>query len=106
MQTIAVIGCGAISESVARYLAEYEDVDIVATVIEPGMDARARELFGEHVEIAYDAGSLSAAVDLAVDCAGHPALKQHGEAFLSRGIDLVTVHYDRQIRISRMQKKA
>jgi len=91
MQTIAIIGCGAIGEAVAGYLAEYDDIDIGVAIIEEGMDSRAREVFGEDVEIVHKIDAVSTEVDLAVDCAGHPALRQHGEAVLSRGINLVSV---------------
>ena len=91
MQTILIIGCGAVGEAVAAYLAEYEDVVIGAAIINPGSEPRARDLFGQDVEIAYSVDDLATQVDLAADCAGHPALRQHGEAILSRGINLVTV---------------
>ncbi len=91
MQTIAVIGCGAIGEAVAGYLADQQNVEIGVAIIEPGMDSRARDVFGEGVEIASDFGEISTQVDLVVDCAGHPALRQHGEAILSRGTDLISV---------------
>jgi len=91
MQTIAIIGCGAIGEAVAAYLAEHADVVIGAAIIEPGMESRARDLFGHDVEIAYSVDDLATQVDLAADCAGHPALRQHGEAVLARGINLISV---------------
>lgn len=91
MQTIAIIGCGAIGEAVARYLDDQEGVEIAVAIIERGMDSRAREVFGDNVEIAYEVDGVSTDVDLAADCAGHPALRQHGAALLSRGIDLVSV---------------
>jgi aspartate dehydrogenase len=91
MQSIAIIGCGAIGEAVARYLADHDGITIVTAIIEQGMDARARDMFGEDVQIAYDAGELTLPIDLAADCAGHQALRQHGEAILRRGVDLVTV---------------
>ena len=91
MQTIAIVGCGAIAEAVAGYLAEQDAVAIGVAIIEPGTDSRAHEVFGDAVEIVHGIDALSTRADLAVDCAGHPALKQHGEAILSRGIDLVSV---------------
>jgi len=89
-QTIAIIGCGAIGEAVAGYLADHDVLPDVA-IIEPGMDSRARKVFGESVEIANSIDEVTAPVDLAVDCAGHPALRQHGEAILTRGIGLISV---------------
>jgi aspartate dehydrogenase len=91
MKLITIIGCGAIGEAVVRYLADHDDVAVAAAIIEPGTDARARDMFGPDVQIAYDFDSVSADVDLAADCAGHPALRQHGEAILSSGTDLVSV---------------
>ncbi|RZV37892.1 MAG: aspartate dehydrogenase [Chromatiales bacterium] len=91
MQTIAIIGSGAIGEAVAGYLAGNEGVAIGVAVIEPGMESRARDVYGRQVEIVTDPDDASTPVDLAVDCAGHPALRQHGEAILSRGINLVSV---------------
>jgi aspartate dehydrogenase len=86
-----MIGCGAIGEAVAGYLAEHEDVVIGVAIIKPGRESRVRDVFGKDVEIAYDVADVATHVDLAVDCAGHPALRQHGEAVLSRGTDLVSV---------------
>jgi aspartate dehydrogenase len=91
MQTIAIIGCGAIGETVARYLADYEHIAIAVAIVEPGMESRARDVYGKDIEIAHDVERVSTQVDIAADCAGHPALRQHGEAILSRGIDLVSV---------------
>ncbi len=91
MQTIAIIGCGAIGEAVATYLSDQPDVKITAAIVERGMDTRARSLFGEDVHIAYRFDDIEVEVDLGVDCAGHAALRQHGEAVLSGGTNLVTV---------------
>jgi aspartate dehydrogenase len=91
MQTIAIIGCGAIGEAVAGYLADHDDIEIVAAIVNPGSTSRALEVFGAGVEIANDFDDVSSRVSLAVDCAGHSALRQHGEAILASGIDLLTV---------------
>jgi len=91
MQSIAIIGCGAIGEAVAGYLADRDDVEITVAIVNPGSNSRAREVFGEDVEVANSFDEVSSQVDLAVDCAGHAALRQHGEAILSKGVSLVTV---------------
>ncbi|MDJ0709032.1 MAG: aspartate dehydrogenase [Woeseiaceae bacterium] len=91
MQNIAIIGSGAISEAVADYLAGNADVSVGAALIETGMDDRARAVFGPHVEIAYNFSDIGTRIDVAVDCAGHPALRQHGVAVLAAGVDLVSV---------------
>ena len=91
MRSIAIIGCGAIGEAVAKYLSHYDEVSVAAAIIEPGMDDQAREIFGDATEIAYTVDDLSITPDLAADCAGHPALRQHGTQILERGINLVSV---------------
>lgn len=91
MQTIAIIGCGAIGEAVAGYLADHDTIEIAVAIVEPGMEQRARDVYGPDIEIACNIEDVSIPVDLVADCAGHPGLRQHGEAVLSRGTDLVSV---------------
>lgn len=91
MQTIAIIGSGAIGEAVAAYLADNDRVAIRVAVVEPGMESRARDIYGRHLEVVTDFTAANTSVDLAVDCAGHPALRQHGESVLSQGVNLVSV---------------
>jgi len=91
MQTIAIIGSGAIAEAVAGYLADHEDVVVGAAIVELGMESRAHEVFGDDIEVVYTIDEVPVEIDLVADCAGHPALRQHGASILARGIDLVTV---------------
>lgn len=91
MQTIAIIGCGAIGESVARYLTDIDNTSIGVAIVEPGMESQAGSVFGKDVEVTNSFGDVSTQIDLAVDCAGHPGLRQHGEAILARGINLISV---------------
>jgi aspartate dehydrogenase len=91
MQTVLMVGCGAIGAAVARYLAPNEAIQIGAAIIEPGTEQHARDVFGADVEIGHDIDAIATAIDVAVDCAGHPALRQHGAAILARGADLITV---------------
>jgi len=91
MQTIAIIGSGAIGEAVAGYLADHDSVAIGVAVVEAGMESRAQAIYGQRVEVVADFANANTRVDFAVDCAGHPALRQHGEAVLSHGVNLVTV---------------
>ena len=86
-----MIGCGAIGEAVAGYLADHDGVEIGVAIVNQGRDARARDVFGANVKVASRIDDVTTQVDLAVDCAGHPALRQHGEAVLSRGINLISV---------------
>lgn len=91
MQTIAIIGYGAIGEAVADYLAHYDGVEIGVAIVKPGNEFRARNLFGDDIEVVSEIDDVTTRLDLAVDCAGHAALRQHGEGILSRGVDLLSV---------------
>jgi len=91
MQRIAIIGCGAVGTYVAGQLAADGNVDIVAAVIETGWEPRAREIYGDSVQLQYSVDDFPVPPDVVYDCAGHAALRQHGELLLRRGIPLVSV---------------
>ncbi len=91
MKSIAVIGCGAVAEYAARHWLASDDLAVGFAIIEHGMESRARQVFGEDIELRYAADDIPAWVGLAVDCAGHAGLREHGEAILEAGIDLLTV---------------
>ncbi len=89
LEEIAVIGCGA----VAGYAAEHldESARITFAVIEPGWEDRAREVFGGDVLLVHSVSDILEPPDAVFECAGHGALRQHGEQVLRSGIDLVSV---------------
>ena len=91
MQTIALIGCGAIGEAVANYLADNRAVRIGAAIIKPGREQQVRAIFGPDTEVVHSIDDVETSLDLAADCAGHAGLRAHGTAILARGIDLVSV---------------
>jgi aspartate dehydrogenase len=80
MQTIAVIGYGA----VARYLATAKGSEFVvgAVIARPGRDAAAQEVFGD-VPVVSTVGDLPKGLEVVVDCAGHEGLRAHGAAALA-----------------------
>lgn len=57
MQTIAIIECGAISEAIAEYFLDCESVEVAVEIIELGMDSRARDVFGDNVEMSTIVGA-------------------------------------------------
>ena len=57
----------------------------------PGREAAAAAVFGPGIIIVNQVEQLPAGIDLVVDCAGHRALLDHGEAALLRGMDVLTV---------------
>lgn len=91
MQTIAIIGCGAIGEAVANFLADNQAVRIGAAIIEPGFEQRARAVFGPDTEVVHAIDDVATSLDLAADCAGHAGLRAHAAAILAQGVDLISV---------------
>jgi aspartate dehydrogenase len=88
MQTIAVIGYGA----VARYLAAAQGPEFVvgAVIARPGRDAAAQDVFGD-VPVVSTGGDLPKGLEVVVDCAGHEGLRAHGAAALAAGLPVITV---------------
>ena len=88
-EKIAVIGCGAVAAYTARHLGDR--ARIVVAVIEPGWEDQASEVFGGDVILVNSISDMPELPDAVFDCAGHGALRQHGEQVLRSGIDLVSV---------------
>ncbi len=89
MQTIAVIGHGA----VASYLngaANRAGFSIGAVVARPGRQDAARQVFGA-VPVVTHVDELPDDLSCVVDCAGHGGLRAHGAALLLAGRALITV---------------
>lgn len=90
MLSLALIGHGAIAAEVLRHLQNEPEVQLACGVCRPGREEAARAVFGD-VPVISDLAALPEGLALAVDCAGHPGLRAHGVALLSRGIDVLTV---------------
>ncbi|MBT8101934.1 MAG: aspartate dehydrogenase [Gammaproteobacteria bacterium] len=91
MKRISIIGCGAIAQYVAKQLSQERELQLVAVIMLPGFEQVARDVMGAHIETALSVNELSERPDFAIDCAGHEALRQHGESILALGIDLASV---------------
>lgn len=89
MLDIVLIGAGAMATEVLTHLKSDEGVRVGAIVVLPSEVARARELLPADTEILTSVDDLTGTPGLAVECAGHQALGQHGVALLRRGIDLL-----------------
>jgi aspartate dehydrogenase len=91
MQNITIIGCGAIARYVAKQIEQQQDLMVASVITLPGRESAARELLGNNIVTATCIDDLSERPDLVVDCAGHAAMRQHGENILRLGINLVSV---------------
>lgn len=89
MQTIAVIGYGAVANYV-QTVATASRYRVAAVIGRPGREEAARAVFGA-VPFLSDVAQLPDGLDLVVDCAGHAGLRDHGAGVLQRGLPLVTV---------------
>jgi aspartate dehydrogenase len=89
MQTIAVIGFGAVATYVQKAAAPMR-YRVAAVIARPGRERAARGVFGT-VPVVNDVSQLPQGLDVVVDCAGHAGLRAHGAGVLRRGLPLVTV---------------
>jgi len=93
MRHILIIGAGAIGSYLVRELHRmYPDLRI--SCIERGeftaqARTRLREIVGTAFEVFANVADVPAGVELAVECGGHAAVTQHGEACLDAGYDLL-----------------
>lgn len=93
MKHILIIGAGAIGSYLVRELHRMypkaglsciERAELVETA-----GQRLREIAGDAVKVFERIESVPAGVELAVECGGHAAVTQHGEACLDAGHDLL-----------------
>ena len=88
---ILMIGHGAIASYVAEQLRADPQLNIAAVLCRTGREAEAARVMGAGVPVCDSVQAVAPPIAVAVDCAGHGALHQHGAAILERGIDLLTV---------------
>lgn len=88
---ILFIGHGAIASYAAEKIRSHPRLHVRAVLCRTGREEAARRAFGADIETASDFANLSASATVAVDCAGHAALREHGPAILRSGMDLLTV---------------
>lgn len=91
MNKVAIIGCGAIARYVTESLQQQSGLCVAFAIIQPQMLQTAKDVFGADVPLCFDVDSIPFRPDVAVDCAGHAALRQHGEQILAAGVDLASV---------------
>lgn len=89
MQRIGFIGYGAIGRRAAGLVAASERARIAGVLLRPG-SAAAETARGDGLAVVADlAGLLALEPDLVVECAGQPALAEHGAAALDAGAPLL-----------------
>jgi len=91
MRSIAIIGCGAIAQYVAREIRKERDLSLSSAIVLSGFQQVANDTMGSEIRTVLSVSELVEVPDIVVDCAGHAALRQHGAAVLEKGIDLVSV---------------
>src|SRR5476649_2678026 len=93
MKHILIIGAGAIGAYLVRELhGMYPQARMSCIERMQLVDAarnRLRGIAGDLVDVYESVSSVPAGVELAVECGGHAAVTQHGEACLDAGYDLL-----------------
>ena len=89
----AIIGCGAIGQQLCELVPNLVPEAGLAIVAErQDVHAALRERLGSKLLLVSSPESLvEAGVTLAIECAGHAALREYGPTLLRRGIDLTVV---------------
>lgn len=93
MKHLLLIGAGAIGSylvrEVHRMYPEMKLSCIERVELLDGARRRVRDIAGDAVEVYDRVGAVPHEPDLAVECGGHAAVLQHGEAALEAGYDLL-----------------
>lgn len=93
MQHILIIGAGAIGSYLVRELHRMYPAARLSCIERPELAAQARErmtaLAGAAASVYEQVSAAPQDVELAVECGGHAAVTQHGEACLDAGYDLL-----------------
>ncbi|HLI10049.1 MAG TPA: aspartate dehydrogenase [Alphaproteobacteria bacterium] len=92
-QKVALIGLGAIGRFVLERLAyNARGITVAGALVRPEKVAESRTILPNNIPAVGSAIELAAIKpNLVVECAGHAAVHQYGEAILSEGIDLAVV---------------
>ena len=89
---IGVLGFGAIGEVLVEAIAKDADPELAAVLVRPRQVADARTRLPDTVAVVEGLSDLLALrPTLVVECAGQGAVREHGEAILSAGVDLMLV---------------
>lgn len=88
---LLIIGHGSIAGYVIENLAGDSRFALRYGICRPGRTEAAKTAFGDSVSICETVDHADGPVAVALECAGHDALRTHGPALLRRGIDLLTV---------------
>ena len=99
MRRLGLIGAGGMAATVLEALAAHlpAPLEHVTILVRPGSEAKAEALLAAHRvaetgSVRGDiAGFLADAPDVVAECAGHGAVRDHGEAVLRGGRDLVVI---------------
>jgi aspartate dehydrogenase len=87
--TKLIIGFGAIASHVVEALGRDPETAIRYVLCRKGREEAARDALGPEVVPVTDIAAVPEALDLAIECAGHAGLAQHGPAILRGGTDLL-----------------
>jgi aspartate dehydrogenase len=86
MRHILLIGYGAIGKLVAAGIAGERRVKL-SVLVRPPYREETAEALGRNVEVVSSLDEMEEVPELAIECAGHPAVAQYGEACISSGSD-------------------
>jgi aspartate dehydrogenase len=86
-----LIGCGAMGRTIAAGIADDPRIRITHVLEQAAFAKAVQEKLGASVKVIASLDEFDGAIDCAVECAGHEAVKAHVPAVLKRGIDVILV---------------
>ncbi len=89
--SILLVGCGAIARYVADATGDEAGIAARWALVRPGRAAAAEKALGAGFRAVDDLDRVEGRIDLAIECAGHAAVAEHGPALLERGTDLAVL---------------
>lgn len=91
MLEILIIGHGAIASHVAQRVKQIDGARLAYVICREQRELAARNAVGNDVAALNTIAQCPGKPGLAIDCAGHQALREHGADILAQGIDLMTI---------------
>ncbi len=86
---VLLLGYGAIGTYVARQLKQDRRIRRVVVLCRPGRRDHVLRTLGPNIELLESLADADNRFSVAVECAGHQALQEHGPILLASGVNLI-----------------
>tara|TARA_B110000444_G_C18834593_1_gene595219 strand:+ start:1985 stop:2782 length:798 start_codon:yes stop_codon:yes gene_type:complete len=88
MESVLLIGCGAIGLEVTKKLRCDPNIRVDQILVRPGKEHTVSPEISDFVRVITSTDELDVAPSFVLECASHQAVEEYGPYFLKRGVDL------------------